>query len=346
MNPLRYLAPPRPFTDISTSTTKEIKERICYVDAMKANPHFKISEDRDEALFDYLESCHTLTNGSPTNEERQAAQACIREYEKSLENNEPARLSFDLATKVKLGEELDNLWNMWLFNRYEKYLPEDIAKAAKSHPSSQVSDPWHKAFWTPFNGRLEAEKASFDKVLVGQNYHNDCPTFLLLALLCERHSLDWDETLQLIKACASEGDKVDLPAVDLVDFLKKRDVAGLATRLDRDEASISLSTEYIMGVGSLVLAFFATHLPEKFFNRDEEADPANWTPTEPLQILFDLDEAHLEKTFRFMLQEMFHKMADGDSDDDDDDDDDVYDDWDNDDDSDDDIAMSDASEDY
>ncbi|KAE8167285.1 hypothetical protein BDV40DRAFT_253720 [Aspergillus tamarii] len=342
MNPLRYLAPPRPFTEISTSTTKAIKERISYVDSMKANPHFNISEEREEALFEYLEACHTLTNGSPTKEEREVAQACIREYEKSLENNEPARLSFDLATKTKLGEELDNLWNMWTFNRYEKYLPEDIIKDAKSHPSSQVPDPWHKSFWRPFNGRLEAEKASFDKVLVGQNYHNECPTFLLLALLCERHTVDWDETLQLIKACASEGDKVDLPAVDLVEFLKKRDVTGLATRLDRDEASISLSTEYVMGVGSLVLAFFASHLPEFLFDRDE-VEPADWTPKESLKVLLDLDEAHVEKTFRFMMQEMFHKMADGDSDEDEDD---VYDDWDNDDDSDDDIVMSDESDDY
>ncbi|KAB8255457.1 hypothetical protein BDV32DRAFT_130635 [Aspergillus pseudonomiae] len=342
MNPLRYLAPPRPFTEISTSTSKEIKERISYVDSMKANPHFNISEEREDALLDYLEACASLTEGPASKEEREAAHTCIRGYEKSLENNEPARLSFDLATKTKLGEELDNLWNMWTFNRYENYLPEDIIKEAQHHPSSQVSDPWHREFWRPFNGRLEAEKAAFDKVLVGQNHHNECPTFLLLALLCERHTLDWDETLELIKACARDGDKLELPAVDLVEFLKKRDVTGLATRLDRDEASISLSTEYVMGVGSLVLAFFASHLPEFLFDRDE-VDPADWTPKEPLKVLLDLDEAH-EQAFRFMMQEMFNKMADGDSDEDGDD---VYDDWDNDDDDDDDdIVMSDESEDY
>ncbi|KAE8380180.1 hypothetical protein BDV26DRAFT_257836 [Aspergillus bertholletiae] len=342
MNPLRYLAPPRPFTEISTSTTKQIKERISYVDSMKANPHFKVSEESEEALLDYMEACHILAEGSPSKEELATAQTCVRQYEKSLENNGPARLSFDLATKTKLGEELDNLWDMWTFTRYEKYLPEDVMEQAKQHPSSQVSDPWHKTFWRPFYGRLEAEKASFDKVLIGQNYHNECPTFLLLALLCERHTLDWDETIQLIQVCATDGDKVEPPAVDLVDFLKRRDMPGLATRLDRDEASISLSAEYVMGVGSLVLAFFASHLPEFLFDR-EEVDPADWTPKDPLLVLFDLEEAH-EQAFRFMMQEMFNKMADGELDDSDED---VYDDWDNDDDDDDDdIAMSDGSEDY
>ncbi|KAE8394829.1 hypothetical protein BDV23DRAFT_146475 [Aspergillus alliaceus] len=340
MNPLRYLAPPRPFKDISNCTSKEIKERISYVDSMKAIPHFQISEEYQDALWTYLDACHTLTDDAPSQEESEAAKECIRKYEKSLENNdEPAKLSFDLTTKTKLGEELDNLWNMWTFNRYEKYLPEDVAKEAKHHPSSQVADPWHKAFWRPLNGRLEAEKESFDKVMKGQNFHNGCPTFLLLALLCDRHTLDWDETLQLINACGSDGDDVKLPGVDLVDFIKNRDASGLAARLDRDEASISLSTEYVMGVGSLVLAFFATHLPEFFFDRDE-SDVSDWKPKQSLLVLMDLDSGH-EQALRFLMQEMFERMANGESDGEDD----VYDDWDNDDDSDE-AAFSDESEDY
>ncbi|KAE8352055.1 hypothetical protein BDV28DRAFT_135844 [Aspergillus coremiiformis] len=339
MNPLRYLASPRPFAEISTSTNKEIKERLNYVSSMRIIPHFKISEAEEQALLSYQDACSTLTEDSPTKQESETAKACIQEYEQSLErNNTPANLSFDLATKTKLGEELDNLWNMWIFTSYEKYLPEDIIEEARRHPSAQVSDPWHRAFWRLFQGRLEAETESFEKVVTGQNCHNECPTFLLLALLCERHTLDWDETVLLIRACAGAGDEVVVPGTDLVEFFKKRDLSGLATRLDRDEASISLSSEYVMGVGSLVLAFYASHLPEFLFDR-EEVDPVDWVAKEPLLLLCDLEQGQ-EQAFRFMMQEMFERMANDESDHED-----IYDDWDNDDEFDE-GAASDESEDY
>ncbi|KAB8074387.1 hypothetical protein BDV29DRAFT_173676, partial [Aspergillus leporis] len=205
---------------------------------------------------------------------------------------------------------------MWTFTRYENYLPEGVAEEAKSHPSAQVPDPWHKRFWRPFNGRLEAEAGAFAKVLSGKNTHNECPTFLLLALLCERHTVNWDETLELIKACASDGDDVQAPKADVAEFLKARDVSGLATRLDRDEASISLSAEYVMGVGSMILAFYTSHLPEVLFDR-EDFDATQWQPKKPLLDLLELKEGH-EESLRKMLHEMFEKMVTEDSDEDDD----------------------------
>ncbi|KAF7593752.1 hypothetical protein BBP40_010928 [Aspergillus hancockii] len=351
MNQLRYLAPPCPFEDVSKSTSKHLSERISFVDSIITHPHFKGSETQAEAFLDYQDACQTLkslADPSENKEEREAAQTCIRDFEKSLENNnEPAKLSFDLGTKTKLGEELDNLWNMWSFSRYENFLPEGVAEEAKDHPSAQVPDPWHKRFWKPFNGRLEAEADAFSKVLAGENRYNECPTFLLLALVVERHTVNWDESLELIKACATDGDDVQPPKADLVELLKARDVSGLATRLDRDEASISLSAEYVMGVGSMILAFYSSHLPEVLFDR-EEFDAAQWQPTQALEDLLELKEGH-EEALRKMLHEMFEKMVTEDSEEDDDDDDEAYEGFvgsDIDDDDGDEAAWSDESEDY
>ncbi|KAA8650983.1 hypothetical protein EYZ11_012421 [Aspergillus tanneri] len=341
MNPLRYLAPPRPFVEISKATNKEIKERICYVDSMTTLSHFKVSEAEHDRLLSYRDACNTLAESSDK-EDRECAKLSITDYENSLrENSDPPRLSFDLATKTKLGEELDNLWNMWTFTRYEKYLPDQVMQEAKRHSSSKVSDPWHREFWKPFNGRLEAEADAFSMVLLGKNAHNKCPTFLLLALLCERHTLDWDDTIELIKACACDGDVI-IPKTDLVELIQTRDAALLAKRLDHDEASISLSVEHVMGVATMVLAFFATHLPEALYEM-EEFDATKWEPKKLLLDLFQLKEGH-EQAIKELMQEMYDKMLNAESDDDFDDEE--WEEEEEEDDDDDEAAFSDESEDY
>ncbi|KAE8151428.1 hypothetical protein BDV25DRAFT_171461 [Aspergillus avenaceus] len=338
MNPLRYLASPAPFPEVSASTNKEIKERISYADSLIMHPHFDVSEKARDDLLAYSAACQDLVD-TKNKEDREAIQALIIDYEQTLKNNDgPAKLSFDLATKTKMGEEIDNLWGMWAYTRYEKYLPKAIMDEAKSHPSAQETDPWHRAFWTPFQGRLDAEAEAFSKVLKGQNNHNECPTYLLLALLCERHTLDWDETVALIKACAS-GEEIKLPDTDLAELIKKGDTAALAKRLDRDEASVSLSSEYVMGVGSLVLAFYAATLPDTLFEMDEP-DTDKWTPKKALQVFMELKDGH-EDAVRMLMSEMFEQMVDDQFSDSDIDG--AVDEWE---DEDEDGAFSDDSEDY
>ncbi|KAL4890959.1 hypothetical protein BDV59DRAFT_183453 [Aspergillus ambiguus] len=345
MDPLRYLAPPQPFKEISQANKKEIKERINFVSAIVTHPHFEVPDEAQEAFFSYRDACQALIDffEDPDNKEaRQSALAQVTEYEKSMGNNGPLRLSFDLATKTKMGEELDNLHNMWVYERYYKYLPQEELQRQleRNHPSLMAVDPWHKDFWTPFYGRLEAEKDAFNAVLTGQNRHNECPTAILLALLCERHTLDWDETVALIRACACED--VDLPEADLAGFLKARDAPGLAVRLDRDEASISLSCEFVRGVATIVLAFFSTTLPETLFDTDE-IEPKNWKPKKELLDRFELSEGH-EQSIKQLFHELYQEMANDDSDDDMDVDDGDFEDWD--DEELDEALLSDGSEDY
>ncbi|KAF9888739.1 hypothetical protein FE257_008314 [Aspergillus nanangensis] len=344
MNPLRYLGAPTPFKAISQSTKKEIKERINFVTAITIHPHLDMSEPDRDALFAYRDDCQTVIDlgEDPDHKEtRASATARIQQYEQTTLGNGggPINLSYDLTTKTKLGEELDNLNNVWVFTRYEKYLPEEVKPEPST--SSSSSDPWHKDFWAPFHGRLEAETDAFAKVLSGQSHHNECPTSILLALLVERHTLDWDETVALIRACAR--DDVDLPAADFERFLTTRDAAGLATRLDRDEASISLSTEYVMGVGTMLLAFYSTTLPETLFDTDE-FPAAKWTPKKPLEELFGLEEGQHEEAIRGLFSRLFAEMADGGSEDEIDDAE--FEDYDDDDDDLEEGLLSDDSDDY
>jgi hypothetical protein len=213
-----------------------------------------------------------------------------------------------------MGEELDNLHDMWSYVRYEKYLPATVKEDAEKHPSSKVSDPWHKAFWKPFYGRLEAEADAWAQVMSGKNHLNECPTYLLLALLCEQQTMNWDETLALIRYCAVEG--VELPKADFVDYLKARDVTGLAKRLERDENTIALSTEYVMGVGTMLLAYFRMHLPEALYEYEEDLDPESWVPKKRLHDLMALQDGH-EQAVQELIREIFYEMVLGGSDDDD-----------------------------
>ncbi|EAW12368.1 uncharacterized protein ACLA_063350 [Aspergillus clavatus NRRL 1] len=315
MNPLRYLAPPRPFTGISSSTTsEELEERINFADSIRLHLRLNAPESCYRSLQAYTKACQTLMerpSAAQNTQARESAVAEINNFEKSIESKGPARLCFDLATKTKMGEELDNLHDMWAFARYEKYLPASVKEDAPSHPSAKAADPWHKAFWKPFNGRLEAEAEAFNKVIFGQNAFSECPTYLLLALLCDQHTVDWDETLELIQYCGREG--AELPKADFTDYLTARDVAGLATRLDRDENSISLSTEYVMGVGTMLLAYFRMHLPEALFEVDG-ADVTEWKPKQRLLDLMALQDGH-EQAMRDLIRDMFYEMVLGGSDD-------------------------------
>lgn len=349
MDPLRYLAPPRPFKEISQASSKEIKERIAFADALVTHPHFDVPEPEQEALHEYREACEILAEGESSEEGQKALQERIAEYEAKLVSpgGEPAKLSFDLATKTKMGEEVDNLWNMWSFTRYEKYLPVQATtmdEESKGYASTQVADPWHRAFWKPFNGRLEAESEAFARVLKGESAYNECPTYLLLALLTDRHTLDWDETLALIKACASsaDGEKVEIPGSDIIELIRARDTGALAKRLDHDEASISLSAEYVMGVPAMMLAFFGTHLPEALFDTDD-FDAAQWEPKKRLVELMDMKEGH-EEAVKALMKEMYDAMLDDDSSDDFDDAEWVDDEDEDDDDLLDEAAFSDGSE--
>ncbi|KAI9041432.1 uncharacterized protein KD926_006828 [Aspergillus affinis] len=323
MDPLRYLAPPRPFKDISQASSKETKERIAFVDALLTHPHCNVTEAEHEALVTYREACEILAEGDSSEEGKKSLQDTISGYEAKLvpqtDGTDSAKLSFDLATKTKMGEEADNLWNMWNFTRYEKYLPpQALAGKEKTEGpgSAQTADPWHRAFWKPFQGRLEAESDAYARVLNGENAHNECPTYLLLALLTERHTLDWDETLVLIKACANsqEGEKIEIPGSDILELIRARDTSSLAKRLDHDEASISLSAEYVMGVPAMVLAFFGTHLPEAFFDTDD-FDSEQWKPKQRLQDLMKMTEGQ-EEAIKALMSEMYDAMLDDDSSDD------------------------------
>ncbi|GES62498.1 hypothetical protein ATEIFO6365_0005047500 [Aspergillus terreus] len=344
MDPLRYLAPPQPFKEISQANKKEIKERINFVSAIVAHPHFDVPDAEQEAFFSYRDACQALIDlfDSPDASARQSALAEVSAYESSMSPNAPLTLSFDITTKTKMGEELDNLYNMWVYERYYKYLPEEERQRQleRDHPSLKSLDPWHTAFWKPFYGRLEAETDAFAAILKGAPRHNECPTAILLALLCERHTLDWNETVALIRACAR--DDVDLPEADFVGFLKARDVAGLAVRLDRDEACISLSSEYVRGVATIVLAFFSTTLPETLFDTDDP-EPANWKPKQALLDRLALSDGH-EESMKQLFTELYEEMANDDSDDDMDVDDADFDDLD--DDELDRALLSDGSEDY
>ncbi|RAL11191.1 uncharacterized protein BO97DRAFT_106875 [Aspergillus homomorphus CBS 101889] len=312
MNPLRYLAPPTPYKELSTSNKKGLKERLSYAEALQHHPGLQLSAEGNEQLNAYLQACETLLEDSGN------INAAIRmqQYEQSLEPTagSPVNISFDLATKVKLGEELDNLYSVWAVQRYLKYLPVSIQEEAAKHPSSKVEDPWHKAFWTPFHGRLDAETEAFAEVLAGQNRHNDCPTSILLMLLCDRHTVDWDETRALIRHCAV-GDA--LPEGDFGELLRTKDVAGLATRLARDEAGWSCSTEYVLGVSTILMGFFANTLADTLFDTEEIMEPAKWEPRKPLRERLALADGH-EQAFRELLQEMYLQMLEGSDDEDDD----------------------------
>ncbi|RHZ66756.1 uncharacterized protein CDV56_108956 [Aspergillus thermomutatus] len=310
MNPLRYLAPPRPFGEISNSTHEEIEQRKFFASSILNNSGLSMPDEDKDAISAYELACESLEVGEI--QTRESDMKAVREYEQSLQNNGPANLCFDLATRTKMGEELDNLHDMWSFVRYEKYLPATVKEDAEKHPSSKVSDPWHKAFWKPFNGRLEAEADAWAKVLSGKNHHNECPTYLLLALLCEQQTMNWDETVALIRYCAMEG--VELPKADFVDYLKAKDVTGLAKRLERDEDSIALSTEYVMGVGTMLLAYFRMHLPETLYE-NEDPDSERWVPKKRLQDLMALQEGH-EQAMQELIREIFYEMVLGGSDDD------------------------------
>ncbi|PYH48529.1 uncharacterized protein BP01DRAFT_150855 [Aspergillus saccharolyticus JOP 1030-1] len=328
MNPLRYLAPPSPYKELSTSNKKGLKERLSYAEALQHHPALQLSAEGAELLDTYQQACEALLE-DPGN--LNAAMRMLQ-YEQSLEPSagSPVNLSFDLATKVKLGEELDNLYSVWTVSRYLKYLPTGIREEAGNHPSSKVEDPWHTAFWTPFHGRLEAEAEAFSQVLAGQNRHNECPTSLLLMLLCDRHTVDWDEARALIRHSAegAQGAVVaNLPESDFGELLRTKDVAGLATRLARDETGWSCSTEYVLGVSTLLMGFFANTLADTLFDTEEELmDPTKWAPKKPLRERLALTEGH-EQAFRDLLQEMYLQMLVG-SDDEDDDDFPVYDDYD------------------
>ncbi|RLL97332.1 hypothetical protein CFD26_104742 [Aspergillus turcosus] len=310
MNPLRYLAPPRPFGDISNAPYEEFEQRKLFASSILNKSHLSMSDSDRDAIAAYELACESLEAGE--SQTRESDMKTIREYEQSLQTNGPANLCFDLATRTKMGEELDNLHDMWSFVRYEKYLPATVKEDAEKHPSAKVADPWHKAFWKPFYGRLEAEADAWAQVLSGKNHHNECPTYLLLAQMCEDQTVDWDETVALIKHCAMEG--VELPKADFVDYLKAKDVSGLAKRLERDENSIGLSTEYVMGVGAMLLAYFKLHLPETLFENEEDPDPERWVPKKRLHDLMALQDGH-EQAVQEVIRELFYEMVLGGSDD-------------------------------
>ncbi|RAH72962.1 uncharacterized protein BO66DRAFT_368325 [Aspergillus aculeatinus CBS 121060] len=322
MNPLRYLAPPTPYKELSTTNKKGLKERLSYAEALEHHPGLQLSAEQAELLHTYQQACETLL------EEPGNVNAAMRmmQYEQSLEPTggslsspaAPVNLSFDLATKVKLGEELDNLYSVWAVTRYQKYLPTGIQEEAAKHPSSTAADPWHTAFWTPFHGRLEAEAAAFHGVLAGETRHNECPTSILLMLLCDRHTVDWDETRALIRYAAegAEGAIQGLPESDFGELLRTKDVAGLATRLARDESGWSCSTEYVLGVSTLLMGFFANTLADTLFETEEELmDPTKWEPKKVLRERLALAEGH-EQAFRELLQEMYVQMLVGSDDED------------------------------
>ncbi|PLB43402.1 hypothetical protein P170DRAFT_441803 [Aspergillus steynii IBT 23096] len=322
MDPLRYLAAPQPFKAITEASSKEIKARIAFVDSLLAHPRLDVSESQHEEFVMYREACEILAEGESSEDNQQTLQQGATALEAKLvpqtDGATDVNLSFDLATKTKMGEEVDNLWNMWSFVRYEKYLPAQAMKGddETKREASQAGDPWHRAFWKPFQGRLEAESEAFARVLKGENAHNECPTYLLLALLTERHTLDWDETLALIKACAGseEGETVEMPGADIVELIRARDTTALAKRLDHDEASISLSAEYVMGVPAMVLAFFGTHLPEALFDTDD-FDSAQWKPKQRLEDLLQMTEGQ-EEAVKALMSEMYDAMLEDDSSDD------------------------------
>ncbi|KAF7114194.1 hypothetical protein CNMCM5793_007772 [Aspergillus hiratsukae] len=314
MDPLRYLAPPRPFGDISDALdADDVEQRRDFASSIKNNAHLNMPDSDREAISAYWHACDSLIDGGDLPAE--INMKTIREFEQSLQTNGPVNLRFDLATRTKMGEELDNLHDMWSFVRYEKYLPATVKEDAEKHPSAKVPDPWHKAFWKPFYGRLEAEADAWAKVLSGKNHFNECPTYLLLGQMCEDQTVDWDETVALIKHCAVEG--VELPKADFVDYLKAKDVVGLARRLGRDEDSIGLSTEYVMGVGAMLLAYFKLHLPEALYENEEDPDPERWVPKKRLHDLMALEDGH-EQAVQEVIRELFYEMVLGGSDDDED----------------------------
>ncbi|PKY05067.1 hypothetical protein P168DRAFT_289886 [Aspergillus campestris IBT 28561] len=343
MDPLRYLAAPHGFTPLPTANTKQIKERISFVDSLTANPHFNPSEPAREALYSYKDACETLVDlareqkATGTSDASAQASATSQASDFEAAHLSTATLSFDLATKAKLGEELDALYNMWTFTRYERFLPEEVKADARAHPSASTADPWHGAFWTAFWARLQGERETFARVLAGEWGNggallNECPWSLLLALLCERHTVDWDETLALVQFGAGEA---PLPQEDFVDLLKAGDAVALARRLDRDESAVSLSAEYVMGVGTLLMAYFSNTLSDAFFDtlsieekdgEDEEDDEeiagyAMWKPKEALLERMALKDGH-EESMRKLFQEMFDEMGadeDGDFEDDEED---------------------------
>ncbi|KAL1967117.1 hypothetical protein VTN77DRAFT_3408 [Rasamsonia byssochlamydoides] len=270
-----YIDPPTALPDIGDSSdARHVEERIESIRSLRSNPRYRpsaLSPARQRAEDFYLQNCHVLFDllrypGEYTEEYIRKTKpgliASIREYEHAFQRDgqgRPLNLLFSDKAKRRLNDEVVNLQKVAVFTRYEKYLPKeylseknkDVGDQENEAAAAAISDPWHRQFWRAIHEQLQLEEEAYARVLIGQAYHNDCPTSLLLARICHNHSLDQDEMLALIRHCvfADADADAELPDADLTKFIRERNFHGLAKRLATDMETITLGNlDDVMGV--------------------------------------------------------------------------------------------------
>ena len=211
------MASPMPEATLNDYTTERIEMGLQYADTTLRNPERKLTLFGQRAILLYQKACTGLLKlqqseafeAQDKNTAREELLIQIRQYEQSIADSNLMR-SLGSSNEQEMQDRVLELKRIEFFARYGVLLAGPC-KQLKIAVEEGKTENWHrltKAYWTEINDRINREKVAYKNVLKGKMQHDDCPTILAVAAVCDRIGLTVDQTLSVIHLYAARNDLV------------------------------------------------------------------------------------------------------------------------------------------
>ncbi|MCJ1348910.1 hypothetical protein MMC31_007143 [Peltigera leucophlebia] len=287
--PQEILEPPKPLQNAANYDRKRIGNALLYVDSTLRNPARKLSPIGMRALLLYKDACTRFLEMEVRemfDEKDKDVQAARAELIATIRNPH-----FTACLKVSrspdaqtLQDELLKLQRTAFYARYGDLFAV-VCRQLKHEAEAKKVEGWqslHYKYWTEIDQKIQQEKAAFQKVLDGENLHDQCVTHIAISHACDRVGFNMDDMILVIHRYAVRN---ELLHSNLVPMIKNGRYDDLKRRLYSDFCDVPL----IISVGEkvqlgLMLKLIETMI-QLWFDRDSE-DFDNiqmWTPSTELK---------------------------------------------------------------
>ncbi|KAI9774730.1 MAG: hypothetical protein M1839_001650 [Geoglossum umbratile] len=272
------LKPPMPPLNTSGYNEKHLREGLKYADSTLHNTLRKLSPIGTRALSLYKEACARLLDleeGEVYDEEEEVVQsvkeewiATVRMHEQSIRFIACLRVTRTLDAQM-LQDKLLSLQRTAFYARYGDILAEACRKL-KSEAEARKVQGWQslrREYWTDIEATLQVEKGTYQKVLQGEDLHDEIPTHIAISQACNRVGFNMRDMLSIIHHYAARN---ELLHANLIPLIKKGHYSDLKKRLHDDYCDVPLVIPAAEGFQSDLLLTLLESMIELWFNRDPE----------------------------------------------------------------------------
>lgn len=291
--PQEILDPPKPLQNVADYDRKRIGNALLYVESTLRNSTRKLSPIGMRALLLYKDACARYLEMEvrdifdKKDDDVQAARAeliaTIRMYEQSMQFTACLRVTRSPDAQT-LQEELLNLQRTAFYARYGDLFAV-ACRQLKHEAEAKKVDGWkslHYKYWIEIDLKIQQEKAAFQKVLDGENLHDQCETHIAISQACDRVGFNMNDMISVIHHYAVRN---EILHSNFVPMIKNGRYDDLKRRLYSDFCDVPL----IISVGEKIQLGVMLKLIESmiqlWFDRDpEDFDNVQmWTPSAELK---------------------------------------------------------------